>query len=298
MGTVTPRPRKDGSTGYLAQISIMREGAIVFRQSKTFDRAPAANAWIKKREAELAKPGALTRAEPAKSAPTLAHAIDRYNEESLRKAGKTKTQVLNKIKTHDIAAMRCGDITSLDIVAFAKEIGRTAKPQTTANYIAHLGSVFGVAKAAWRYDLDPQAMKDAVTVAKKLGLIGKSKSRSRRPTLEELDALLTHFATVRTRRPTSAPMVKIVAFAIFSTRRQEEITRLRWADLESAGDRILVRNMKNPGDKGGNDVLCDVPPEALRIIRSMPKVAEEIFPYKPGTIGDAFTRAVSDQSAL
>jgi hypothetical protein len=34
--------------------------------------------------------------------------------------------------------------------------------------------------------------------------------------------------------------------------------------------------MKNPGKKIGNDVWCDLPPEALRII-SMPKISEEIF---------------------
>ena len=56
MGTIVPRPRKDGSTAYLAQIVVTRDGAIAFRQSKTFDRQPAAAAWIEKREAELAKP--------------------------------------------------------------------------------------------------------------------------------------------------------------------------------------------------------------------------------------------------
>ena len=56
-------------------------------------------------------------------------------------------------------------------------------------------------------------------------------------------------------------MQKIVAFALFSTRRQEEITLLRWDDLDRDG--ILVRDMKHPGDKKGNDVWCEVPPEAL-----------------------------------
>jgi hypothetical protein len=41
-------------------------------------------------------------------------------------------------------------------------------------------------------------------------------------------------------------MQKIIAFALFSTRRQEEITLLRWDDLDD--DRILVRDMKHPGD--------------------------------------------------
>jgi hypothetical protein len=37
----------------------MRDHKIVFRQAKTFDGEKGAAAWIAKREAELAKPGAL-----------------------------------------------------------------------------------------------------------------------------------------------------------------------------------------------------------------------------------------------
>ncbi len=72
-------------------------------------------------------------------------------------------------------------------------------------------------------------------------------------------------------------MQKIVAFALFSTRRQEEITLLRWDDLDE--DRILVRDMKHPGDKKGNNVYCELPPEALAIIKSMPR--DENRKYSP-----------------
>jgi hypothetical protein len=49
--------------------------------------------------------------------------------------------------------------------------------------------------------------------------------------------------------------------------------------------------MKNPGEKIGNDVWCDLPQEALQIILSMPKRCEEIFPFCGDTIGTNFTRA-------
>lgn len=102
---------------------------------------------------------------------------------------------------------------------------------------------------------------------------------------------MEHFGRVRENRPSTIPMQKIVAFAIFSTRRQEEITRLRRDDLD--GDRILVRDMKHPGDKIGNHVWCELPPEALAIINSMPKIESEerIFPYSTDAISAAFTRA-------
>ena len=53
----------------------------------------------------------------------------------------------------------------------------------------------------------------------------------------------------------------------------------------------MVRDMKNPGEKAGNDVWCDLPPEALRIVKAMPRCAGAIFPFGPDAISAAFTRA-------
>jgi integrase len=159
------------------------------------------------------------------------------------------------------------------------------------NYLAHLSAIFAIARPAWGYQLDQAAMKDALVVAKRLGVISKSRSRDRRPTLGELDRLLTYFADRQKRRPLLVPMPKIVAFAIFSTRRPEEITRIRRADLDREGSRILVRDMKNPGEKIGNHIWCELPAEALQIILSMPSNADEIFPFSKKAIGMAFTRA-------
>jgi integrase len=126
---------------------------------------------------------------------------------------------------------------------------------------------------------------------RKLGTIAKGNNRDRRPTLEELDRLLKHFEQIRTHRPRSVPMAKIFAFAIFSTRRQEEITRITWADFDKEASRIWVRDMKNPGDKKGNHVLCELTLEAVRIIESMPRVADQIFPFTMDAISTGFTRA-------
>ena len=112
MGTIVKRPRKGGGVAYLAQISIMRKGKVAFRQSQTFDREKLAAAWITKREAELSKPGALLQPAGAEGSATLADAIDRYSKDTRRAPGRTKAQVLRTIKMHDIASLRCGDITS------------------------------------------------------------------------------------------------------------------------------------------------------------------------------------------
>jgi integrase len=191
-------------------------------------------------------------------------------------------------------AVRRSKITSVDLIAFARAL--PVQPQTVQNYLSHLSAVFAVARPAWGYPLDQQAIKDTFVVTKRMGLTSKSRARQRRPTIDELDRLMEHFAVVQQRRPGSVPMQKIIVFALFSTRRQEEITRIEWRDYEKAHDtlvtdRVLVRDMKHPGDKHGNDQYCELPPEAFAIIETMPRIDARIFPYSTDAISAAFTRA-------
>lgn len=288
MGTINARKRKDGSVGYTAQILIKKGGKIAFREAKTFDKEREALAWIGWRETELKKPGALDRA----SAPSskLSDAIDRYIKEK-SDMGRTKEQVLRSIKDYKIADMDCSAIRSEDIVAFARELlAGDRRPQTVGNYVSHLAAIFRLGRPAWGMELDVQVMRDAQMVLRDLGATAHSSKRDRRPTLAELDLLMQHFVNRQLRAPQSAPMHLIVAFAIFSTRRQEEITRIKWNDLDESHSRVLVRDMKHPGQKKGNDVWCELPPEALTIIKSMPRTKPEIFPYSTDAISAAFTR--------
>jgi hypothetical protein len=174
MGTIIGRRRKDGTTGYIAQIVIKRKGRTVHREAQTFDRKQAANAWLNRRETELAQPGALERRED----PTLGAVIDQYIAESEHELGRTKSQVLHAIKERDIADFRCSEITSTELVSFAQSLD--VQPQTRGNYMSHLGAVFSVARPAWGYPLDKQAIEDAMVVLKKLGAIKKGNERDRR----------------------------------------------------------------------------------------------------------------------
>lgn len=284
MGTISARKRKDGTIAYTAQIKIMREGKFVFQKSQTFDREPAAKAWIKKHELALSKPGALEAAIAGPVKETLADLIDAYVKLKRSEIGRTKAQVLDSIKTHDVAQKELQDLTSQDIVEWTRWLGEDRKPQTVQNYLSHLTAVINVARAAWGKQIDRNIMKDASDTARHFGLTSKSAKRDRRPTVEELDRLLAYFRTKR-----GLPMPRVIAFAVYSSRRLEEITRIQWSDLEPG--RILVRDMKHPGAKIGNDVWTLLVPEAEAIINSMPKVKPEIFPFSTDAIGAAFTRA-------
>lgn len=291
MGSITQRKRKDGSMAYLAQIVIKQDGEVVHRENKTFPAKREAAGWIARREDELTRNSAPLIGGRARDV-TLGEAIDRYIRESVKQIGRTKAQVLRSIKAHSLGAMRCSKITSRELLDFARGLLKGgAQPQTVQNYLSHLSSLFVIARPAWGYPLDEQAIKDAMIVAKRLGVISKSRSRDRRPTIDELNRLLEYFTAGRSRRADSNPMADIVLFALFSTRRQEEITRITWADLDDVHARVLVRDMKHPGQKIGNDQWCDLPPEALAIALRQPRVDARIFPANVDAISAAFTRA-------
>lgn len=285
MGSIIARKRKDGSTAYLAQIVMKHGGVITHRENKTFPGRREAAGWIARREAELESLGGQ------QEDPRLSDVIERYTSESLAKIGRTKAQVLRAVCRTPLGAMRCSRITSADIVDFARRLGAGVAPQTVHNYLSHLASVFAIARPAWGYPLDRQAALDAMAVCKRMGFTSRSRERDRRPTVDELDRLLAHFTASRARRADSNPMADIVLFALFSTRRQEEITRITWADLDVEHSRVLVRDMKHPGEKIGNDQWVDLPPEALAVALRQPRSGPRIFAASTDAIGAAFTRA-------
>ncbi len=62
MGTITERPRKNGSSSFTAQIRKKQGGRVVLNLVETFCRHQDAERWMKRQEQRLKKPGALERA--------------------------------------------------------------------------------------------------------------------------------------------------------------------------------------------------------------------------------------------
>src|SRR4051812_18833825 len=295
MGTIVSRKRADGSRSHTGQIVIKKLGQIVHREAKTFDAHAAAVSWLRDRESELAKRGTLEKLQAPGTSRTLTDAIDHYTRETNKVIGRTKEQVLNSIKAYDIADLDCAAVTSTEIVAFAKQLldgGR--QPSTVGNYISHLSAIFQIARPAWGYALDEKQMTDAQKVLTKLGIIGKSNSRDRRPTLAELDRLMEFFVERSIKRPSALPMHRVIALAIFTTRRQEELARQQMADVEVAHKRMMVRDMKHPGEKIGNDVWCELTDEAVAIIKAM-RAKDYVF---EGSTADAISASFTRACAL
>jgi hypothetical protein len=104
------------------------------------------------------------------------------------------------------------------------------------------------ARAAWGLPFELAIIDDAAEVLKAEKLIGKAKSRSRRPTPDELDAL-TGFFEKRDSRRSNIPMNDIMWFAIHSARRKGEITELLFSDNDEKFQTGIVRDLKHPTER-------------------------------------------------
>lgn len=112
----------------------------------------------------------------------------------------------------------------------------------------------------------------------------RSTERTRRPTTKELEALQNYLDTHST-----LPMRDIIDFAVESAMRVDEITRLRWVDLNEDDRTIVIRDRKHPRKKVGNDQEVPLLGKTFGIVKRQPKpldVSEErrIFPVKTDTI--------------
>lgn len=290
MARIIVRKRADGSCGYTAQIRMHHGKSLVHQEAKTFSRRAAAEKWARAREVELEDPTALVRAQDGNV--TLASLIRWYIDsfQSLSKWQRTKQCQLEFLEKHPIGQSDALKLTPSALVDHARSRrANGAGPATVGNDLTWISVVLRAAKSVKGVLVKPEVVEEARTACRELRLIGKSRRRDRRPTLEELKKLDDYFR--RRDRRARIPMLDILWFAIHSARRESEICRLDWNDNDAKARTGLVRDAKHPTAKEGNHRRFKYTPEAWAIAERQPKTSEYIFPYEPKSICDAFTRA-------
>ena len=288
MATITSRKRKDGMR-YTVVIRLKRNGKVVHSETETFNKKSLAKEWAARRETELKLPGALEQARYEDV--TLKQVLEWYRDDfdGESKFGRTKLGHINFLISHPtFSELDAINLRSGQLVAHIAERRRQGVSASTANNdIIWLRNAFRAIRITRDVPLDLQVIDDASFLCRKEKLVAKSSQRSRRPSLNELEALLNYFSG-RDGRAT-IPMVEITLFALFSSRRQEEICRIQWADLDKENRRVLVRNTKHPREK--TDTWVFLTEAAWQVIQRQPKTANKIFPYNGKSISAAFTRA-------
>ncbi len=272
MGTITKRVTTKGEVRYRALIQVRKQD-IDFSESKTFSKKSVAEAWLKKREAEIeANPDILLGKVKAKSI-RLSEAIDRYIED-VNEIGKSKLYKLQFIKTYDFAQKRLSELTREDYAQYtitrrrgdeAKGLGPISKA-TAEQDLQFLRSVLNHAELVLNEPNTINELNLAMRGLRNARQIDRSDSRERLPTSEELQILTNHFYSLWLRPKTIMPLHLIMWLAIYTSRRRGELFSLRLEDYDADHGVWMVRDLKNPKGTKGNNKRFKINENAKHII--------------------------------
>ena len=311
MGTITQRKLVDGSIRYRAEIRINRKDLPIYKESKTFGSKKVAAIWLAKREAEIEENPEILFGQEDVIDLTLSNAISKYLAEVGAEYGRTKTYSLKLIQKFSIARHVITKIKSTHIaehVALRKkgieDMGLVPVASSTLQHeLLHIRGVLSHAAVMWDIDIDLNAFDRATAQLRKTRQISSSQKRDRLPTNDELMALTKYFAQ-KWRNPNySYPMHLIIWFAIYSCRREAEITRMELRDFDRHNNSWKIRDLKNPTGSKGNHKEFNVLPKCKKIIELLSETEvrarmlkrgygdEYLIPLSPKTIGGEFRKA-------
>lgn len=244
MGTVSQRKNKDGVTRYRAEIRIAKEGLPKFSESKTFSKKSLAEAWIKKREAEIEVNPELLHKSGVKSM-RVSEAVQRYLKETDGRFARSWVSNLKLIANTPFGVKYIDKLGREDFLQFAHaRLNGTypdlnaIQPQTLTHDTVLIRALLTHAENVWGMDVKIDEFEKVLRGLKFSRQVTSSTKPYRLPTNEELQLLTNHFYRASQRKATATPMHLIIWFAIYTARRQEEICRLRLRIITMAGGRL------------------------------------------------------------
>ena len=310
MGTIAQRKLVNGTIRYRAEIRINRKNLPVYKESQTFGSKKLAAGWIAQREAEIEKNPEILFGQENLVDISLTDAINKYLAEVGSEYGRTKTYALKLIQKFPIAQHTITKIKATHIaehVAHRKAgieyLGLAPIAASTLQHeLLHIRGVLSHAAVMWDIDIDLNAFDKATSQLRKTRQISSSQKRDRLPTKEELVALTKYFSQKWKNASYSYPMHLIIWFAIYSCRREAEITRMEIADYDQHNQLWKVRDLKNPTGAKGNHKEFHVLPVCNEIIDLLMNTVirdrmlkrgysiESLIPLSPKTIGNEFRK--------
>lgn len=253
--------------------------------SKRFPTKAKAAEWARAIETQIDAGEVPRVVTAAAKATTVAQLIQKYRElrSSVRPVLDTSTEhyTLKQLQAN-LGDKRATALSVDDLVGWARMRREEGAGAYTVNCdLSKLGTVLRYAGEGL-----PDVVAAARPKLKHLGLIGGGGLRERRPTEDELDNLVEWLSEKK-----GAIYADAVLFAVATTMRREEITRIRWADVDEAKRLVLVRDRKDPRAKAGNDQWVPLLGNAWALLQRQAKGDERIFPIHPQTISKYFKEA-------
>jgi integrase len=279
------------------RVQVRRDGHNV---SRTFHRKADADEWARDAERSIDKECDPSIRRVSRK-DTFARLIDLHIDD-MRAVNKplrrSKDHTLRRLKD-ELGETPIAQLTREKLIQYGRDRAKAgAGPATLAVDISFVGTILTHAAAVHGLQVNTEAVRLARVALRRLGLVGSSKERDRRPTENELKRLFEHFDG----NPRyTIPMTRIVKFAIATAMRLEEIFRIEWDTRDERTRTILVPDRKDPRKKDGNDqrvpLLAATGFDAWAMLeeqRDLRLNPPQCFPYNAKSAGTAFQRACKD----
>jgi integrase len=156
---------------------------------------------------------------------------------------------------------------------------------TTNMELSALGTLLRHAASFMNLQL-PDVTGQARPLLLHLELIGGGVRRTRRPTEDELQAVLGY---VQERNPIAADAMRVAS--VTGLRRSELVQKLRWSEIDTEKKAVLIRQRKHPRRALARDELVPLLGDSWAIVQRQPRTDERVFPLALEKITDLFTAA-------
>ena len=208
--------------------------------------------------------------------------------------GRSKDFALRILHKH-LGRVRLPHLTRAKIIEYGRFRAKEgAGPATLSADISYIHTIITHAAAVHGVNISTEQVDLARVALRRLGLIGRSNERDRRPTQSELDRLISYFENFA---KTDMPIARIIKFAIATGMRQSEICRINWEDVDARTRCVVVRDRKDPRKKQGNDQrvpMIDLTGyDAWALLeeqRFHSNVTGRVFPYNSRSVGSAYRK--------
>ena len=277
---------------------VRRKGKYV---NETFLRRKDAEEWALEVERRIDR-GEPAIARGSRDAKTFGDLIKLHREdlqEVGKRIGRSKGVSLTFLE-HRLGRLRIPELDRGRLIQFGKERAREgAGPVTIGIDLGYIKTILSHAAAVHGVILSVEPVLLARIALARLGLVGKGNERDRRPTQDELDRLVNAFDANPFQK---IPVGRIIRFAVATAMRQDEISRIEWADFDPQKKMLLIRDRKDPRRKSGNNqripLLDATGYDACAIIEEQRRCVGgnrgRIFPYNGRSVGTAFRRQCRD----
>jgi integrase len=262
------------------------------RDSRNFTRKVDAAAWASLREAEIERGDAGL---PRCANGTLSDLLREYHRVvyPLKRYGRSKVYELDRLD-RDVGALPVTALTTARVTEYAMELRQRMNGQGILNRLSYLREALRAAADLWDAPTPVAQIDAALAALKRQKVVTKSPPRSRRPTDEEISAIIEAHQGQRFAR---IDLPAIIAVLRVLPLRIGELVKLEWGDLDPGRRAVTLRARKHPDSaiKEHNHYVIPLPmidgADTWDLINGRPRFLPRPFPFTSGNVSSAFCYA-------